>query len=235
MLAGCLILVAAVVGVAHWRTHRLETADVAWSSPADFEGEVTVADGKVYVFDPGNGFQINRLSDGRQLASASAYDSLDMFVGSTGWFATVSETPKRLTFYAPDGRKAWERDLGTGQPAQNAPQVIGDDTIIFRDCHGDDDCVLRSVDSSGTSQWTLDSPERTQEETEIRQNLRQDEVYINRGDLHLLPSIAVVRHAGRVTAVGSDGKPRGESVSSANYAVVGDSLIEVGREGDECT
>ena len=234
-LVALVLICGVVVGYAHWHVHRLESADVAWSAPLDYEGETTVAAGNAYVFDNFDGFDVIRMSDGKTLASQLDSEALSMFVGRSGWFVTVSQQSRpTMTFYSPTGKKMWQRAVHRGEPVQWIPQSIGDGTITYRDCATRGSCRMTSLDRTGRQLWSVDSLPGVRLGVEHREN--RDQVEVNRGEarLQVLPTVAVVNRAGRVTALGHDGLPTGESIDATDSILVGHTLVEVARDGDSC-
>jgi len=233
---GALVLVCGLlVGCAHWQVHRLETADVDWSTPLDYEGEATVATGNVYVFDNFDGFDVIRMSDGKTLASQFDSEALSMFVGRSGWFVTVAQQARpTMTFYSPTGKKVWQRPVHGGEPVQWIPQAIGDGTITYRDCATRGSCRMTSLDRTGRQLWSVDSLPNVRFGVAHREN--RDQVEVNRGEarLQVLPTVAVANRAGRVTTLDRSGRPAGESIDAADSVLVGNTLIEVARDGDAC-
>ncbi|KRC63527.1 hypothetical protein ASE12_01355 [Aeromicrobium sp. Root236] len=229
---GVLVLVCGlVVGYAHWHLHRLETADVAWSTPLDYGGDVVVAAGRVYTYDA-RGFQVTRLSDGRKLASEGAGDAA-MFVGDDGHFAVTNQY--RLTFYTPDGKKLWDRRLDPAYRYANVPVAIGSGTITYRSCAQrgrDDSCTLRAVDQDGKNIWTSPTTRLPSFPVRHHEVLRQDEAASS--VLQTIPSVPITERRGRLVQLDDSGKPAGESIAAEHATAVGDLMIESTRSGTTC-
>lgn len=233
ILAAVVAAGALVVGLAHWKMHALQTGDVAWSTPA-IQGEVTVAAGRIYTFDDLDALTVTRLSDGKRLADPPAFEESNMYVGSSGWFATVSFARSRLTFYSPDGEPQWERPLDKGESALQPPHAIGDGFIVYRDCV-DDDCALRSVDASGRLQWTTPVPRGAQIRPYAHgENGDQTEATRPGAHLRRVPSVATVSRGGRLFALDDSGRPRGTSIAAKESTVIRDLMVESTRSGSEC-
>jgi outer membrane protein assembly factor BamB len=229
------LVVAIVIGVASWNVHRLQTSDVEWSAPA-IQAETTVAAGRLYTFDDLDALTVTRLSDGKRLADLPAYDESSMYVGSSGWFATVSFRRGRLAFYSPDGTRQWERPIDKGEAALQPPHAIGDGFIVYRDCV-DDECALKSVDGSGREQWTT-PVERGEQVRPYAHGETVDQTEVtNPGGTYLrrAPSVAVVNRDGRLFALDDSGQPLGESIAAAESTVIRDLLIETTVSDSECT
>ena len=232
---GVLVLVCGlVVGYAHWHLHRLETADVAWSTPLDHGGDVVVAAGRVYTYDA-RGFQVTRLADGKKLTSEGASDAA-MFVGDDGHFAVANQY--RLTFYTPDGRKLWDRRQDPAYRYANVPVAIGSDTVTYRSCtqHGrDTSCTLRAVDQDGKNIWTSPTTRLPSFPVRHHEVLRQDDAGEAASPvLQTIPSVPITERRGRLVQLDDAGHPTGGSIAADHATAVGDLMIESTRSGATC-
>lgn len=219
-----------VVGYAHVRLHRLETADVAWSAPS-IQGDTAVADGRAYTYDPSDGLRINQLSDGTSVADDFVGGNR-MYLGRSGHFAVLDLD--QMTFYSPTGKKLWTRQLPDRDPLTAKPQAIGDGTIAFQECRGKT-CALVNLDEDGETLWRQPLDEATPSSSIHTEDVQQPPSKTSTPNLRLVPSVPVQVQGGRLTALDETGAPQGESIRAKDSTIVGDLLIELGHEGDECT
>lgn len=230
VLGGLVLVCGLIVGYAHWRVHRLQTADVAWSTPVDYKGTTAVAGGNAYIFNDFVGFQVVRLSDGKSRVSKHAGDDASqLYVGRSGWFAIrgVYGHPK-ITFYSPDGKERWARMPKTPGEFDMAPVAIGDGTIQFVECTKAKTCRLVSVDGSGKELWAYEGASGRAFTADNQESLDEEDIYHPDGHrVSRLPSVPVVGEHGRVTALDEQGRPHGESISATEATIVGDTLLEI--------
>ncbi|KAA1399637.1 PQQ-binding-like beta-propeller repeat protein [Aeromicrobium ginsengisoli] len=229
---GSIVLVCGlIVGYAHLRLHRLETADVAWSSPS-VTGDTAIASGRVYTYDPNDGLSIHRMADGKPVSGEPVFGTW-MYLGRSGYFAVLDLD--QMTFYSPVGKKLWTRQLGKRDPVAVRPQAIGDRTVTFKDCTGTATCALVTLDADGSTVWRKSVDADAPFPYEHSEDVEQPATRNDRPSLRLVPSVPVQNIDGRLTALDGTGSPHGLSIEAKDAAIIGDTLVELSHQGDSCT
>lgn len=218
---------AALVGVGHWRIHRLQTADVGWSAPS-IEGEVAVVGRRAYVFDRASGqIAIHRLSDGRSRI-IEVPGTIRMALGESGEFATAS-LDGRLAFYSPDGHEEWARRIST-TPTVTA---VGDGDLAYRTCTRRR-CTLSHLAATGKVDWRRPS-RRVGGAAGVL--LGEDVLAASPSDLSVVPSFPI-EVTGQTAVQIRGGSPLGRSVTytgSVGLVQYADVLIGISRRGATCS
>lgn len=233
-----LVVVAGLIGYAHWNLHRLTGGAADWSTPVNLDGGIATAGPNAFVMDRRDGLTVLRVSDGTVLRELGGQDPDPDYVwlGQDGSFVvrgSVLDDEVPYAAYDENGERLWSTTFSP------APQVtaIGPQGVTVS-CIGPG-CATTTYDDSGEELWSL--PTTAEDDVgsgwgsgpDWRQHTDARAAWRNESPV-TVATVPTAERSGRLHTVDETGTLSRLSIPAEHSSVVEDTMIEVTSDDDGC-